>query len=168
MLRIICGVLLGLSAVWTFLLAFPAYNALQAVRNAGSYHEAEFVVSRLVYYEDPDPEGSDRWWAEGVVDGKSERYSLGGHLPHRPKSARDLSGMVKAGDRFRVLYNPEMTAVMIQGETLRVMPWTATLDADKMRLLRFFVYSSLVPLIALSTAFVVLSVIARASKQRAN
>jgi len=166
MLRIICGVLLGLSAVWTFLLAFPTYNALKAVRNADGYHEAEFVVSRLVYYEEPD--GLDQWWAEGVVDGNNERYSLQGQLPNTPRSIGDLQSMVKAGDRFRVLYNPEMSAVMVQGETLRVMPWTATLRADRMRLLRFFVYSSLVPLIALSTAFVVLSVIARASKPRAN
>ena len=122
---------------WAFVNSIVVVNAVVKASGAQGYREAVFVVDDVKYH----PERTERhrgktrwfpasWWANGQVAGREERYSLEGELSRAPQSQADLERMVTAGREFRVLYNPDMPSTVVQGETLRVIPFSADPAAE--------------------------------------
>jgi hypothetical protein len=119
-----CGFLSTLAVFWSFVWCVPLMGMAHTTLNRRGYRPATFVVDRVVYQAaSPTSEGMDldRFWAEGTVEGVQEKLSLQGFVPKTPTSQEQLEALVKPGQSFSVLYNPDATQVMVQTEYLRVI-----------------------------------------------
>jgi hypothetical protein len=119
-----CGLLSTFAVLWSFLWFVPLMGVAHTALNRRGYRPATFVVDRVVYRAgSPTSEGIDldTFWAEGTVEGKKEKLSLQGFMKETPTSQVQLEALVKPGQSFSVLYNPDATEVMVQTQYLRVI-----------------------------------------------
>ncbi len=128
------GLLSTIAALWGFVSLFLVASQSELVRKADGFAPATFVVAKTVYVEaNPTPEGSDHpsCHAEGIVNGQTERLTL-----HPCTSQQDLDLRYSAGQQIPVLSNPAVTRMPVQGEYLRVVPFTGDLAGQRRRVLR--------------------------------
>ena len=154
-----CGFLSTLAVLWSFAVAVPTFGLVATALNRRGYHPATFVVERVVYRPGYDPSGgidSDRFWAEGQVDGREEKLSLQDFLGTTPTSQAQLEALVKPGEAFSVLYNPDASAIMAQDRYLRVLKYDADFERSSFRRVAFFAalgYGPLLLVLALAVPF---------------
>jgi hypothetical protein len=120
----LCGFVSTLAVFWSFLWVVPLIGLAHTAINGRGYHRATFVVERLIYHHGNDQaEGIDltRFWAEGKVDGRTEKFSLNDSLQKPPTSQQQLEALVRPGQTFAVIYNPDVSEVAVQGQYLRVL-----------------------------------------------
>ncbi|HOW66357.1 MAG TPA: hypothetical protein P5186_24870 [Candidatus Paceibacterota bacterium] len=94
-------------------------NRINIYRNREAYKPETFLVSGAEYSH--GDEGGDSWWLTGTVAAREERFVprlRGGSLP---RSANDLLERYPKDTRIEVLYNPNVTETLVQGEFLRVL-----------------------------------------------
>jgi hypothetical protein len=131
-IQTLCGfaVLAAMFFSWLWTLSFV--NRVNIYRNREAYKPETFMVSGAEYHR--GDEGGDSWWLTGTVTSREERFIprlLGAPLP---RSAEDLIARYPKGTRIEVLYNPEATETIVQGESLRVLAATPDFWQEEARL----------------------------------
>lgn len=116
---------LGAAAVCAFvvalLLSLSFINRILIYLDRENYKPEVYTVTEAVFARASGMEGdTDAYWLMGNVANRSERFvpSLGGQP--RPRSAADLAKNFPPGAKIKVLFNSEMTDMLVQGESLRV------------------------------------------------
>jgi hypothetical protein len=154
-----CGFLSTLAVLWSFAVAVPTFGLVATALKRRGYHPATFVVERVAYRPGYDPLGgidSDRFWAEGKVDGRQEKLSLQDFVSTAPTSQEQLEALVKPGEAFAVLYNPDASDVMVQDRYLRVLKYDPDFERSSFRrvaLLAALGYGPLLMWLALAVPF---------------
>ena len=153
-----CGFLSTLAVLWSFAVAVPTFGLVATALNRRGYHPATFVVERVTYWPGHDPSGidSDRFWAEGKVDGRPEKLSLQDFVSTTPTSQEQLEALVKSGEAFSVLYNPAASEIMVQDRYLRVLKYDPDFERSSIRSVALFAaigYGPLLMWLALAVPF---------------
>lgn len=117
----LCGfaVLAAIFFSWLWTLSFV--NRVNIYRNREAYKPETFLVSGAEYSRD---EGGDSWWLTGTVTSREERFVPRLRCAPLPRSAKDLIIRYPKGTKIEVLYNPDATETLVQGESLRVLSAT--------------------------------------------
>ena len=123
--RVLTTIFLVASFFWAWLWALTFWNRLNILRNRDGYSRATFEVTSVEYHE---PSGYDdspmpSYWANGVVNGQAERLSIMSRFESQPESLEQVQAAVPVGTVFQILYNPSLSRAIVQGETLRVIPF---------------------------------------------
>jgi len=105
----------GFSWLWTF----TYVNRVQIHKNKDKYKPETFIVTGAEYVTDSD--GDPTWWLNGTIKGRPERFIPDFRGRSRPTNVSDLLGLFPKDSRVNVLYNPEASETIIQGETVRVL-----------------------------------------------
>lgn len=138
----------GFSWLWT--LTF--YNRLYINTHKENYQPETFVVSNAEYSH--HDEGADSYWLTGTVRSREERL-----VPHLrgsaiPRTADDLKLNFPKGTKISVLYNPEATETLMQGESLRVIENTPDLWEREAKIRNRLAIFVLVPGPVMLTAYI--------------
>jgi len=95
---------------WTAVItAFVIGNSIYILIYADGYKPATFTIEKLSFVKGHRASGkrtSDRYWADGMVDGKKEKFKLGSYITGVIQSQKDLESQVRVGQKLPVLYNP--------------------------------------------------------------
>jgi hypothetical protein len=102
---------------WLFTLSFV--NRIVIYLHRDDYKPAVYVVTGANYVN--DSEFGPAWWVTGDVGGREERF-----VPHmskgtRPGSTEDLLQRFPRGTKIDVIYKPDASDMLSQGESLRVL-----------------------------------------------
>lgn len=150
-LQRLCGVAIFAAFMFSWVWALPFYNRVSLYLHRAEYQPASFTVTEAVY--SPGDEGGDSYWLEGTVRGRPERLVPTLGAASTPQSAADLAALYPQGTRLEVLYNPNATTSLIQGESLRVLHATPDLWEREDRLRRRLAPYVLVPVPATLTLY---------------
>lgn len=108
------GIIAIILALWAgfIVMALGPENAI-VLLHAKDYRKAEFVVEKLFFIQGSRSPGavsrsSNKYWAEGKVEGNSEKFTLGSYLIEMPNSQEQLESQVSVGQILPVLYNPNV------------------------------------------------------------
>ncbi len=114
--RGVCGGLMNLFgaialvlSVWAAIFtAFFVGRSVVVMVHAGGYRPATFTVEELLFQKGVMRTNRtyDSHGAVGTVDGRRERFGLGGYVKLPLQSRADLEGQVRVGQQLPVLYNP--------------------------------------------------------------
>ena len=128
----LCGfaVLAAIFFSWLWTLSFV--NRVNIYRNREAYKPETFLVSGAEYHR--GDEGGDSWWLTGKVASREERFVPRLRDAPSPRSAKDLTARYAKGTKIEVLYNPEATETLVQGESLRVLAATTDFWEEEARL----------------------------------
>jgi lipopolysaccharide export LptBFGC system permease protein LptF len=131
-IQFLCGfaVLAAIFFSWLWTLSFV--NRVNIYRNREAYKPATFLVSGAEYYR--GDEGGDSWWLTGTVTSHDERLVPRLRGAPLPRSAGDLTARYPKGTKIEVLYNPDATETLVQGESLRVLSATPDFWQEEARL----------------------------------
>ncbi|MBW2180233.1 MAG: hypothetical protein JRG81_07670 [Deltaproteobacteria bacterium] len=95
---------------WTAIItAFVIGNSIYILIYADGYKPATFTIEKLSFVKGHRASGkrtSDKYWADGMVDGKKEIFKLGSYITGVIQSQKDLESQVHVGQKLPVLYNP--------------------------------------------------------------
>jgi hypothetical protein len=112
---------------WAGVLAFPIATTIHVLYGAERYRPAVFIIESLHYdsgaNDTIEEAGGPSYWAMGWVrpGNRLERLSLHSFFEKPPTSQADMESVLRKGDVLRVLFNPEMTDMMVQDTTPRVL-----------------------------------------------
>jgi 4-amino-4-deoxy-L-arabinose transferase-like glycosyltransferase len=128
----LCGfaVLAAIFYSWLWTLSFV--NRINIYHNREAYKSETFLFSGAEYSR--GDEGGDAWWLTGTVAARDERFVprlRGGSIP---RSAKDLIERYPKDTKIAVLYNPDATETLVQGESLRVLSATPDFWQEEARL----------------------------------
>lgn len=128
----LCGlaVLAAIFFSWLWTLSFV--NRVNIYCNREAYKPETFLVSGAEYHR--GDEGGDSWWLTGTVTSREERFVPRLRGAPRPHNAEDLIARYPKGARIEVLYNPDATETLVQGESLRVLAATPDFWQEEARL----------------------------------
>jgi hypothetical protein len=148
------GIATCLAFGFSWLWALTFYNRLYIYTHKENYKPETFVVSKAVYSHDDD--GADSYWLTGTVRWREER--LVPHLPGAaiPRTADDLKRKFPKGTKIPVLYNPEATETLHQGESLRVLEYTPDLWEREARIRNRLAIFVLVPGPVMLTVYILI------------
>jgi len=110
--------------IWAGALAFPIATTIWIFWGRDGYRRAVFRVETLHYSTGADAEaGGPSYWAMGWVapGNRFERLSLHRFFEKPPTCLADIEQVLHKGDALAVLYNPELTDMMVQCETPRLL-----------------------------------------------
>ncbi len=145
----LCGVAAAACALFSTLIAFPIFNQVTMVRNAGGYAPGRFHVDKVVYSS--GRKLTSTCYAEGRVRGQAEKLSLSGC--QRTDDATGVRAPVAAGQEIEVLYNPALSTMEKQGEYLRVRQFEPDFVAKHRDFLRGLVWFGYRPFLLTAVAF---------------
>src|SRR5512133_2066013 len=117
LLQGVCGIFVLLAFMFSWLWAFTFINRITLLRHKDHYTPATFVVTGATYSK--HDEGGDSWWLDGEVNGRKER--LVPYLNKTPQNEASLLSDFPEGTHIEVIYDPDATETLVQGESLRVM-----------------------------------------------
>ena len=128
----LCGfaVLAAIFFSWLWTLSFV--NRVNIYRNREAYKPETFLVSGAEYHR--GDEGGDSWWLTGTVASHEERFVPRLRGAPLPGSTGELIARYPKGTKIQVLYNPDATETLIQGESLRVLAATPDFWQEEARL----------------------------------
>jgi hypothetical protein len=111
-LKNLFGVAAILLGAWTALVtAFTIGPNLITLKYVDGYEPATFTIRQLKFAEGSIQAGHtrrDRYWADGVIDGKPEKFFLGDYIKGSIDSQAELEQQVHVGQQLKVLYNPSV------------------------------------------------------------
>jgi hypothetical protein len=142
-IQFICGaaVILAFGFSWLFTLTF--LNRVTIYHDREKYRPGTYVVTGAEYVH--ETEGGDTWWLTGTVTAREERFIPRLAGASSPRSAEDLLARYPKGTKIDVLYNPDATDTIMQGETLRVFAATPDFWQNEAKLRHRFGLRVLVP-----------------------
>jgi hypothetical protein len=76
---------------------------------ADGYRPATFTIEKLTVIKGNHSSTNrtyDSYWADGVIDGKKEKFKLGNYIADVIHNQEDLEAQVHVGQKLPVLYNP--------------------------------------------------------------
>jgi len=118
-IQFLCGLAVFVAFLFSWLWTLTFVNRVAIYRDREKYRPETYLVSRAEYYR--DDEDGDSWWLMGTIASREERFVPRlGNTP-LPRSAEDLLARYPIGTKIDVLYNPDATETLIQGESLRVL-----------------------------------------------
>jgi hypothetical protein len=179
--KVLFRMALGTAFVWLAAMSIVSLKSWSIYRNADGYEKNTFVVSSLHYragsgkssrtsvrvgrsgYRKRPPRhtaSGARWYARGTVGRASERFSLDGVLPRRPKSEQDLESMVSIGTQLKVWYNPA------QPQDLRVLQYDKDCFSHAHIRAVLVTAAGVAPFVALCVTAVILKVRSRRREPR--
>jgi hypothetical protein len=118
-IQLLCGLAVVAALFYSWLWTLTFVNRVMIYRNREHYRPATFIVTGATY--NVGEEGGDSWWLSGTVDGREERLMPVFERGKRPRSAGDLLARNPKGSTVEILYNPDATETLMQGETLRAI-----------------------------------------------
>ena len=107
-------------------------NRFNIYRNREAYKPETFLVSGAEYRR--GHKGGDSWWLTGTVASREERFVPRMRGAPSDRSAKDLIARYPKGTTIEVLYNPDATEILVQGESLRVLAATPDFWQQEARL----------------------------------
>jgi hypothetical protein len=132
--RVVSGFLVFAAIFFSFLFTFSLYNCFRIFKNRDCYYPATFEVVDAVFYPpSQDGDGFGSYWLTGAVENRPERFIPNFPAKFFPKNAEDLLAVYGRGTKVPVLYNPQETTTVIQGETLRVLPFASDFWSNEER-----------------------------------
>jgi hypothetical protein len=106
-------------AMWWALLWMPSScNRLVIYVSASSYHPVSFKVTDAVYNANSDSLAS--YWLTGTVQGREERLIPPLESEAEVNSSEDILKFFPKGTDLPAMYNPAMSGILFQGESLRL------------------------------------------------
>jgi hypothetical protein len=130
---------------WMFINLVDVAASLIVLAHQGGYEPATFTVETLRY--EGDGEGGLMWGFEGRIGGRTERYYAPALADAEVQGPSGLRRLYPPGIKLEVWYNPQVTATLFQGRTLRVLPYTEDLAAAEVARLRWWVAYCLLPFV---------------------
>lgn len=115
---------------WLWTLSFA--NRLNIYRDRAAYKPETFTVSGAEYHR--GDESGTSWWLTGTIATHAERFVPSLYEISSPRSAEDLLLHYPKGTKIEVLYNPNATTTLFQGESLRVLAATPDFWQEEARL----------------------------------
>ena len=145
-LRVLVGLTLVLALMFTVAFSGAFYNRVKVQLNRDHFVKTTFVVTG--YSKDSHLE-SESEWLDGTINGKLERF-----VPDRPKGGWNKSGvsMAKqfpAGTEVAVLFAPNESSNLIQGESPRVRQFSTDFWQREDRFFKGLMFYMVIPLPAL-------------------
>ncbi len=116
-IQTLCGVAIFAALMFSWLWTLTFINRITILRHKDHYKPAIFVVTGAEYHR--ADEGGDSWWLKGDVNGREER--LVPRLKLAPHNAEGFFSQIPRGTRIEVIYDPDATGTLVQGESLRVI-----------------------------------------------
>lgn len=133
------------ACVWALVTSLDAVSSLVVLAHLGGYQAETFTIDKLRH--DADGEGGLLWGFEGRIAGREERL----YAPHLADAKKlgfgGLRKLYPPGTELPAWYNPEVTATLFQGRSLRVIPYTEDLQASELQRCFSWVLNSLLPLL---------------------
>ena len=156
-----------LSVMWAFLWSMTLANRFIVLHHQDGYELGTFTVTSLTYRRG-DSDSGPSWWANGTVvtdqhRATDERFGLA-DLAIDPTSQGHLEQMIPLGRTFDVWFNPDVTTVMMQDETPRVMRDTPDFWGEQVRQRNALLRRALGPLAVSIGILIVVSIVRRTAR----
>lgn len=143
------GLLIALTVIiafgWAFITSLEAVSSLIVLANLDGYQADIFTIDKLRH--DSDGEGGLTWGFDGKIAGHAERL----YAPHLADNSRpefrELQKLFPEGTAMQAWYNPEVTATLFQGRSLRVIPYTPDLKQSEFNRFIWWIKYALAPLL---------------------
>ena len=160
--RIISGLGIVAAILFSWLFALPLANRFRVYSNRDDYRREVFEVAGAEY--DPS-EGHGDYWLTGMVAGKEELMAPRVEPGVKISSSVDITSYYPSGTKIEVLYNPQETRTIMQGETLRVLHFKPGFWEEEKRLRHKLMWLVLLPVpLALAVFVTVRKLEARRAK----
>lgn len=111
-LMILCGMLSVIFSFWTALVTSSGIETcIYLLHYADGYRPAVFTIENIVFVEGDNAtkhRTADKYWVEGDIGGKKEKFRLGRYVAGVVQNRADLEKKVSVGQKLPVLYNPDI------------------------------------------------------------
>lgn len=111
----IFGIIAVTLSLWaSFIVGTLGPKTAVVLLRAEDYRQAIFTIEKLVFVKGRrSPSGKmssspNKYWAEGRVEGKAEKFTLGAYVKGIPINQEQLESQVFVGQPLSVLYNPSV------------------------------------------------------------
>jgi hypothetical protein len=112
-------VLICLAVLLSLIFGMTLWNRIVIEQHRSGYHFSMFKVTGAHFEGYVD--GTVDYWLTGTIGGHQEYFFPNFDGKRRPKSSTDLLEVYPKGTAIEVLYNPDLSESLINGETRRVI-----------------------------------------------
>ncbi|BCR06199.1 hypothetical protein DESUT3_32680 [Desulfuromonas versatilis] len=128
---------------WALATSVDAISSLIVLANLGGYRAETFTIGELRH--DLLDEGGLLWGFTGRIAGRDERLYAPDLAEAKKLGFRGLKRLYPPGTEVPAWYNPQVTATLFQGRTLRVIPHTPDLKDSELKRFGRWVVNGLLP-----------------------
>jgi len=112
--KMLMGISGGAAIILSFWAAmitgFMVGKSIYILLYADGYKPVTFVIEKLTFVKGSNASNHrthDTYWADGTIEGKKEKFTLGSYITGVINSQEDLEAQVRVGKKLPVLYNPD-------------------------------------------------------------